>query len=72
MAQYLWQTSLTSSAWKDQVSGNLAALFDTGDSNAGAFWRQSTTCLGPPLANTISSRWWKCLTTRAWRHTSWR
>ena len=37
MAQYLWQTSLTSSAWKDQVSGNIAALFDTGDSNAGHF-----------------------------------
>lgn len=37
MAQYLWQTSLTSSAWKDQVSGNIAALFDTGDSNAGYF-----------------------------------
>ena len=37
MAQYLWQTSLTSSAWKDQVSGNIAALFDQGDSNAGHF-----------------------------------
>ncbi len=37
MAQYLWQTSLTSSAWKDQVSGNIAALFDTGDANAGHF-----------------------------------
>lgn len=37
MAQYLWQTSLTSSAWKDQVSGNIAALFDSGDSNAAHF-----------------------------------
>lgn len=37
MAQYLWQTSLTPSAWKDQVSGKIAALFDTGDSNAGHF-----------------------------------
>ena len=37
MAQYLWQTSLTSSAWKDQVAGNIAALFDTGDSNAAHF-----------------------------------
>lgn len=40
MAQYLWQTSLTSSAWKDQVTGNTAALFDTGDSNAGHFGGQ--------------------------------
>lgn len=37
MAQYLWQTSLTSSAWKEQVTGNSAALFDSGDSKAGHF-----------------------------------
>lgn len=37
MAQYLWQTSLTSSAWKGQVAGNTAALFDTGDADAAAF-----------------------------------
>jgi len=37
MAQYLWQTSLTSSAWKDQVSGNIAALFDVGDAGAAHF-----------------------------------
>lgn len=37
MAQYLWQTSLTSSAWKEQVSGNIAALFDAGDADSAAF-----------------------------------
>ena len=37
MAQYLWQTSLTSSAWKDQVSGNIAALFDAGNADAAHF-----------------------------------
>lgn len=37
MAQYLWQTSLTSSAWKGQVSGDLAALFAPGDANAAHF-----------------------------------
>lgn len=37
MAQYLWQTSLTSAAWKDQVSGNVAALFTAGDADAAHF-----------------------------------
>ncbi len=37
MAQYLWQTSLTSVAWKDQVSGKVAALLDAGDANAAHF-----------------------------------
>lgn len=37
MAQFLWQTSLTSSAWKDQVSGNIAALFDAGNADAAHF-----------------------------------
>lgn len=37
MAQYLWQTSLTSSAWKDQVSGAIAALFAAGDASAAHF-----------------------------------
>ena len=37
MAQFLWQTSLTSSAWKDQVAGDIAALFDAGDAGARHF-----------------------------------
>lgn len=37
MAQFLWQTSLTSSAWKDQVSGDIAALFDASDADAAHF-----------------------------------
>ena len=37
MAQYLWQSSLTSSAWKNQVAGDIAALFDAGDADARHF-----------------------------------
>lgn len=37
MAQYLWQSSLTSSAWKNQVAGDIAALFDAGDADAQHF-----------------------------------
>ena len=37
MAQYLWQTSLTASAWKDQVAGDIAALFDPGNADAAHF-----------------------------------
>ncbi len=37
MAQYLWQSSLTSSAWKDQIVGDVAALFDASDADAGHF-----------------------------------
>ena len=37
MAQYLWQTSLTSAAWKDQASGKVAALLGAGDANAAHF-----------------------------------
>jgi len=37
MAQYLWQTSLTSSAWREQVSGDIAALFSAGDASAAHF-----------------------------------
>ena len=40
MAQYLWQTSLTSSAWKDQVSGKIAALVDAGSAGAAHFGGQ--------------------------------
>ncbi|MYD11306.1 MAG: GYD domain-containing protein [Chloroflexi bacterium] len=37
MAQYLWQSSLTSSAWKNQVAGDITALFDAGDDDAKHF-----------------------------------
>lgn len=37
MAQYLWQTSLTSSAWEGQVSGDTAALLKVGDADAAHF-----------------------------------
>lgn len=37
MAQFLWQTSLTASAWKEQVTGGIAALFDAGDADAARF-----------------------------------
>ena len=37
MAQYLWQTSLTASAWKDQMSGNGAALVAAGGGGAADF-----------------------------------
>ncbi len=37
MAQYLWQASLTSSAWKDQVTGAIDAIFNTRDAEAARF-----------------------------------
>ena len=37
MAQYLWQTSLTASAWQGQVSGDVAALLDAGAGEAASF-----------------------------------
>lgn len=37
MAQYLWQTSLTASAWKAQIAGSSAALVAAGDAGAANF-----------------------------------
>jgi len=37
MAQFLWQTSLKSTAWKNQVTGDIAALIDAGHADAAHF-----------------------------------
>ena len=37
MAQYLWQASITSSAWKSQIMGNADAAFSAEAANAEQF-----------------------------------
>ena len=71
MAQYLWQTSLTSAAWKDLMARDASPIFGEGHRVAEEFGG-SVRHSWVASAKTTSSSWSRCRAMRAWPPTCWR